>query len=98
LAHGLGIDLSKPSELCHYGEPGKDCPTGGWFHLVGTILSGKDAWVQTSNTAWVADFEPDFDLPGVGFTSRIALLPDAFKGHPVVQLDFDTVVPWVLEG
>ena len=96
LASRLGVDLRKPSELCHYGEAGQPCPTGGWFHLVGTLLSGRDAWRQIDERSWQADTEPDFGLTGLGFTRRIALLPDPFKGHPIVQLEFQTTVPWVL--
>ncbi len=43
-----------------------------------------------------------FDLEKVGaefemgFTHRIGLLKDPFKGHPVVQLEFQATVPWLL--
>ena len=96
LASRLGVDLTKPSELCHYGQAGQPCPTGGWFHVVGALLSGRDAWKQVGANSWHGDTEPDFGLDGLGFTNRIALLPEAFKGHPVVQLEFQTTVPWVL--
>ena len=96
LASRLGVDVTKPSELLHYGQAGQPCPTGGWFHLVGTLLSGRDAWRQVGDKSWQGDTESDFGLAGLGITKRIALLPDAFKAHPVVQLEFQTTVPWVL--
>jgi len=96
LAAQLGIDLGKPSELSHYGEPGELRLLDGWFHLVGRIFSGRDAWRQVGEMAWTADTDPLYGLSGLGFTDRIALLPEAFKGHPVVQLEFQTKVPWVL--
>ena len=96
-ANSMGIDVSKPAELCHYGSPGEPCPTSGWFHFVGALRSGSDAWVQTSPNTSQLDSEPAFGLKGIGFTTEIALLPDSFKGQPVVQLEFETVVPWVLE-
>lgn len=33
----------------------------------------------------------------LGFTNGIALLPEAFRGLPVVQLDFRMKVPWLLD-
>jgi len=92
----LGIDWSKPSELCHYGELGKACSTHGWFHIVGTVVSGRDAWRQTSSTSWAGDLETYLDVAGLGFTSKLALVPKVFTGHSVVQLEFQTIVPWVL--
>jgi hypothetical protein len=88
LAQKLGIDVSKPAELAHYGEPGSPCLTGGWFHLVGRVLSGRD---------WPQDGGPYLGLSQFGFTERVALLPDSFKGYPIVQLEFETTVPWVLK-
>jgi len=43
------------------------------------------------------DSETAFGLKGIGFTTEIALLPDSFKGYPIVQLEFETVVPWILD-
>jgi hypothetical protein len=96
LAAQLGIDLSKPSELCHYGE-GELRDLHGWFHLIGSIRSGRDAWRQISETSWTTVTEPVFGLSGLGFTDNIALLPEAFKGLPIVQLEFQTKVPRVLD-
>ena len=95
-ASRLGVGLAKPSELCHYGQAGQPCPTGGWFHIVGTLLSGRDTWRRTDDNLWRGDSEPHLGLAGLGFTKRIALLPDAFQEHPIVQLEFQTPVPWVL--
>jgi hypothetical protein len=96
-ASSIGIDISKPAELCHYGSAGEPCPTSGWFHLVGMLRSGQDAWTETSPNTSLLDSEPAFGLKGIGFTTKIALLPDSFKDYPIVQLEFETVVPWVLE-
>src|SRR5215470_13441143 len=52
LAQKLGIDVSKPIELAHYGEPGSPSLTGGWFHLVGRVLSGRDYYRQVNATSW----------------------------------------------
>jgi hypothetical protein len=94
----LGIALDHEAEVYHTHciAPGKH-HYGGWFHFVGTILSGSDALKQIGATsAWSFDLEeisPGFKL---GFTRRIGLLEAPFKGRPVVQLEFEAVVPWVL--
>jgi len=98
LAAELGIDLSKPSELGHYSiGPGSLHDMHGWFHLVGSIRFGRDATRQVAENSWWADDEPLLGLPELGFTNRTALLPEAFKGLPIVQLDFRMGVPWVLD-
>ena len=95
LLNQLGIDPSKPAELCHYGASGEPMPTQGWFHLVGHLDGGEDAWQQTSETTHLLDPEPFLGIKSVGFTSRLSLVPEAFEGHPVIQLEFETTVPWV---
>jgi hypothetical protein len=98
LAAELGIDLSKPSELGHYSTgPGSLHDMHGWFHLVGTIRSGGDAKPQVAEDSSGPDDEPLLGLPGLGFTNGVDLLPEAFKGLPIVQLDFRMELPWVLD-
>ena len=63
--------------------------------FVGAIEGGKDAMVMV-NGHGTYDLErigEDFDL---GFTSNIALVPTAFGDNPIVQLEFQTRIPWVL--
>jgi hypothetical protein len=92
----LGVDPTKPAELCHWGrEPSGLYLTGGWFHFVGTILAGEDAMPWKGN---IGTFELEQLLPGLefGLTNQLALVPQVFTGLPVVQLEFQTRVPWVL--
>src|SRR4051794_34133970 len=43
LALSLGVDPTKPSELAHYCREASGLHlTCGWFHLVGSIVSGAD--------------------------------------------------------
>jgi hypothetical protein len=93
----LGIARDMEAEVYHTHRigPGKH-HYGGWFHLVGRIVSGSDAAKQIATNAWGFDLEKisgEFEL---GFTNRIGLLRDHFKGHPIVQLEFQAVVPWLL--
>ena len=97
IAARLGIDVSKPAELCHCGrEPSGLHVAGGWFHLVGRILAGSDAWVNAGGDAWT--LAPEELVKGFefGFTARLALVPEPFRGRSVVQLEFSTRVPWVI--
>ena len=96
LADTFGIDLAKPAELCHWcREPSGLHLTAGWFHFVGSILSGSDALQHsgTRGTFHLEQFAPDFEL---GFSSHLALVPDSFSAHSVTQLEFQTRVPWVI--
>jgi hypothetical protein len=94
----LGIVMDREAEVYHTHRvaPGQH-HYGGWFHFVGTIASGSDAARQIgTRAAWTFDLEevgPSFKL---GFTRRIGLLKEPFHGHPVVQLEFQAEVPWVL--
>ena len=91
----LGIDKSKPAELCHYGTSGEPMPTNGWFHFVGHLDEGRDAWSQTSENSHVLDPESFLGMKSIGFTTQLALVPAPFRGHPTVQLEFGSIVPWV---
>src|SRR4051812_18658955 len=48
LLEALGVDPTKPSNLCHYCKEASGLyVVGGWFHLVGSLLAGEDVvrWV-----------------------------------------------------
>lgn len=93
----LGIARDREAEVYHTHRiaPGIH-HYGGWFHFVGTILSGSDAAKQIGASAWSFDLEEVSPAFKMGFTRRIGLLEAPFKGHPVVQLEFQAEVPWVL--
>jgi hypothetical protein len=96
LLHSLGVDPTKPSELAHYcREPSGLYLTGGWFHFVGSIISGEDVvkWVDSHGTY---HFEKLGSGCEFGFSKRLALVPKQFAGLPTMQLEFVTRVPWVL--
>jgi hypothetical protein len=95
LLERLGIDPAEPAELCHYGISGNPMPTQGWFHFVGQLDSGADAWRQVSDSGYTLDAEPFPDIDSIGFSSRLALVPEAFEGQPLVQLEFEATIPWV---
>ena len=93
----LGIDPRKEAEIwyTHRDESGLH-HYGGFFHFIGSIESGGDA------KRMIADGVSTFDLELIGgyfeygFTSDAALTPESFAGKEIVQLEFQTKVPWVL--
>jgi hypothetical protein len=96
LADALGVDPTKPAELCHwYREPSGLYLTGGWFHFIGSILAGEDV-MQWSDGSGTYHFEELVRGLEFGLTARLALVREVFAGLPIVQLEFQTRVPWVL--
>jgi hypothetical protein len=85
----LGIDWRKEAEIYYNGEvrPGVHS-YGGWFHFIGRIEAGHDGWKAVDLNTAVPDFQFLCDGFSLGFTNRIALLPDPFRGQQVVQVEF----------
>ena len=98
LASSLGVDPSKPAELMHWcREPSGLYLTGGWFHFIGSIISGADSHQHPDGTGTVS-YEALAPGVEVGLTRHNALVPATFSGLAVCQLEFQTRVPWVLAG
>ena len=95
LLQQFGIDSAKPAKLCHFGTSGEPMPTQGWFHFVGHLDGGADAWRQTNETTHSLDAEPFPGMKSAGFTARLSQVPAPFEGQPLVQLEFEAIVPWV---
>ena len=93
----LGIAVGREAEVYHNCRlaPGQH-RYGGWFHLVGTVVSGADASRSIGENAWTFDLEDVNDAFKMGFTCRIGLLSKVFEGYPVVQLEFQAIAPWLL--
>ena len=85
----FGIDPNKDGEnydlgLLHDGHP-KLVQYGGWYHFVGTIEKDGGNPVQL-NRDW-----------SVWFSKRIVSPDAAFRGLPLVQLEFEAKLPWILD-
>jgi hypothetical protein len=97
IADDLGIDLAKPDDLMHCGrDPSTGLHiTGGWFGLVGRIVSGADVvqWSGSTGTYHFERLDPPFEF---GFGSKVNLIREPFRPHGLIQLEFLTQVPWVL--
>ena len=91
----LGVDLKKSTEIyvCYQNDDGT-LLYGGFCHLCGTILDGDTFWGQLAQKG----NEPFLVSPHfrVYFHNDIALLERNFP-KPVLQLEFDARIPWVLD-
>ena len=83
----LGIDPCKPSELhdAGAGDAGK-VPYAGWFHFVGGALTG-----DREGAAETVDGFKYFII------ARAIKTPERLLSHPVLQLEFQVSLPWVID-
>jgi hypothetical protein len=93
----LGISFDRECEIYHMARlsSGKHL-YGGWFHFVGSIVSGADAAQQIGENLWQPSLEKVNDDFTLGFSSRIALPESPFFGKPIVQVEFTANVPWLI--
>ncbi len=93
----LGIDSRKEAETwrTHRDESGLH-HYSGFFHFIGFIESGRDAKRMIAEGSSTFDLELIGGYFEYGFTSDAALIPESFAGEEIVQLEFQTKVPWML--
>jgi hypothetical protein len=85
LLQKLGIDPAQPAEIVHYNANQDGTHYyGWWYHLVGQIISGNESLVDLAQGMQVE------------FRSKDELAPKDFP-RPIVQVEFFTNLPWVLE-
>ena len=68
----------------------------GWFHFVGESLAGKDATVMVTETSGTWDLEDLADGFAIGITSDVQLVREPMTKLPLLQLEWQAHVPWVL--
>jgi hypothetical protein len=80
----LGIDPLKEGEAFYYAEvsPGVHL-YGGWFYFVGRLLAAGEYRVEENGFGYFI---------GTSFPKP----PRSFGDQPVVALEFETRLPWVL--
>ncbi len=100
----LGIDIAKPAEVyfCTVNADGL-LDYGGFYHLCGRLLSGESAWVIESRNkkATVSQWDTSKTYPvsknlHVSFQEDCSLVEEGFP-EPVLQMDIEAYLPWVLE-
>ena len=95
----LGIDMRCVCEAyVNCVNPDGTLFYGGFYHLCGTLLSGKSAWVPTSPTS--SHRGEDMTFPAtenfrVSFQEECHLLERDFP-LPALQLELSANIPWVL--
>ena len=97
----LGVDICKaPDMSAMYGEPERQIlHYWGFYHLCGNILAGENPWVAESHGCTHWDPEKAYEVaPGcrVGFSEMCALVEEGFPA-PLIQMEVEIEVPWVLE-
>lgn len=88
----LGIDPAKPNHLSDLGEAEDGLRLYmGSYHFVGELLAGPSADTQEWNDANTTAIE------NITFTMNHKLsFVDEAMPKPILQLDFETKIPWVL--
>ena len=99
--HSLGIDPQKPVEAFDVmGEREADGTIwyNGWYHVCGTVIKWP-SFEQTENR--ISIHPEDCYRPDPSFRFEIIAVPMTDLAHkqmptPIIQLDFDTHLPYVL--
>jgi len=90
----LGVPPDREAEVYDLGpaERWGYRQAGGWFHFVGRVVRDPLLDEEPAGRPFAA-LAPGFQ---VFFAAGGSLVPDALAGLPVVQLEFEAKVPWVL--
>jgi hypothetical protein len=97
----FGIDTTKPAEIYEGGLIGDVFHCAGWFHFVGRIVRlnheaidmappPKAYRVMTGSAVDISE------ALRVDFHDLRHLAPESFKNHPLVQLECQFKIPWLL--
>jgi hypothetical protein len=99
LLEQLGVDIDKEAEVYHNCRLETGLHNyGGWFHFIGSIKEGPDSTRQIAENSFTFDLEPIDNRFVIGFTARAALVARSFGDQPVIQVEFRTEVPWIIQG
>ena len=90
----LGVPADREAEVYDVGpaERWGHRRAGGWFHFIGRVVRDPLLDVEPAGRPF-AGLAPGLQ---VFFAAGGALVPDTLAGVPVVQLEFEADVPWVL--
>lgn len=82
----LGIPFDREAEVYHNCRLDSGLHSyGAWYHFVGRVLYGEREGLP----------HVPFGSFSVHYHSRPVLVPEAFAGQPVVQLEVIAEVPWL---
>ena len=95
----LGVDMRKVCEVYVNCRNSDDTLLyGGFYHLCGTLLTGKTAWVPTSASTSHWQESQAFQIAPsflVSFQTECDLLENEFP-MPSLQMEISANIPWVL--
>lgn len=88
----LGIDAATPNHVSYFDrEDGGQLAIGN-YHFSGTVVEGPLSTMEDWNESNTVEIEG----MQIGFSKSLELLPDDFP-EPVVQVNFEFIMPWVLD-
>ena len=94
-----GISTDREAEIYHNCRLDSGLHSyGGWFHFVGEILSGGDAYVAIDERSGTHDLHDFGSNALAGVSTKTALVSPAFDGHRILQLEFAVEIPWVIDA
>ena len=96
----LGVDLKKIADCNVYckNEDGT-LLYGGFCHVCGTLVHGKSAWVNISETHSYYNSDTAYRLNDnfcVSFQEECLMVEEQFEA-PMLQIEFEASIPWVLD-
>lgn len=92
----LGIDAGKEGEA-YWATRAPDGlhQYGRWFHFVGALVSGPAVRVPVGENVWQLRLAKITPTCSLGFDAEAAApCLEPLRGLDVVQIEFDTAVPW----
>lgn len=87
----FGIDPKKEGEFMEFETEDNKHLYFGFYHFVGTIIQGTNNVTQNWNNLNLVKI----DCFKFGFNDRLDLVPKDFP-KPIVQLEFEVMLPWIL--
>lgn len=93
-----GIPVDREAEIYHIGQLDSGLHSyGGWFHFVGNLSAGKDAFVPIDERTGSFDLHDFGSGAFAGISNNIALVNSAFGSRHVLQLEFTVEIPWAID-
>ncbi|WHX98415.1 hypothetical protein [Neobacillus sp. DY30] len=89
--YSLGIDPQKPAHLSRFPGEGSMHQYIGNYHFIGRVLEGE----LCTNLNWIDKNTISIENFILGLSKELVFVPEDFP-KPIVQLDFEVVIPWVI--
>lgn len=96
----IGIDYRKESEVYHLYKisPGSH-EYGGWFNFIGTVEYIDESYRPSKEKpGWLKYVTVSESFSWFFSDYRVEAYHKAFSNQPIVQIDFNAIVPWVLKA